>query len=345
MMKRVIKVTRHLHTIFVALMVTLAVTSCDTIHDSYDHCVLDFRVRFKYDYNMKYADAFANEVSSVTVFVFDEDGKFIFQKTEAGDMLAKEGYTMSLSELAPGTYELVCWAGLSDADTYEVPELMRGDDITTLNCKMERKEGAIVDTKITPLWHGRTKVTYDEIYDTQQVALIPLVKDTNKIRVILQQIRGTGLDVNKFEFKITDANGFLDWDNNLLEDDVLTYYPYQTYTGSVVDGSNTETEVRADGEPVIGVAVAQLKVGRLVQGQPMRLVIRNKEQNREVLSIPLIKFLELTEAEGHNISTQEYLDRQDEYALTMFLDENLNWITTQIIINDWIVRFNDFEDM
>lgn len=330
--------------IFIALMVMLAVTSCDSlgIRDSYDECILDYSVKFKYDYNMKYADAFANEVTSVTLFAFDKNGKFVFQKTEAGSMLAQEGYTMSLNELTPGTYQLICWAGLGDNDTYSVPKLGAGDDITTLTCKLERKEGAVVDTKITPLWYGYTTVTYNQSYGIKQEATISLVKNTNKIRVILQQIRGSELDVEKFEFKITDANGYMNWDNTLLEDDILSYYPYQTTSGSVID---EVAAGKADDGSAIGVAIAQFKIGRLVYGQPMRLVIKNKELNRVILSIPLIKFLELTEAEGHHISTQEYLDRQDEYALTLFLDQNLNWITTHIVINDWIVRFNDLDNI
>ena len=38
---------------------------------------------------------------------------------------------------------------------------------------------------------------------------------------------------------------------------------------------------------------------------------------------------------------QEYLDREDTYSLTFFLDANHHWIDTQVIINDWVVRFSD----
>jgi len=57
----------------------------------------------------------------------------------------------------------------------------------------------------------------------------------------------------------------------------------------------------------------------------------------------LVKYLLLTEAEGHDMTQQEYLDRQDEYNMTFFLDENMKWINTSIIINDWVVRFNEMD--
>ena len=29
--------------------------------------------------------------------------------------------------------------------------------------------------------------------------------------------------------------------------------------------------------------------------------------------------------------------------MTFFLDENMKWINTSIIINDWVVRFNEMD--
>ncbi|MFR8641103.1 MAG: FimB/Mfa2 family fimbrial subunit, partial [Phocaeicola vulgatus] len=46
---------------------------------------------------------------------------------------------------------------------------------------------------------------------------------------------------------------------------------------------------------------------------------------------------------AHEMTNQEYLDRQDEYNMTFFLDESMKWINTSIIINDWVVRFNELD--
>ena len=42
---------------------------------------------------------------------------------------------------------------------------------------------------------------------------------------------------------------------------------------------------------------------------------------------PLVKYLLLTEAEGHEMTNQEYLDRQDEYNMTFFLDESMKSVS------------------
>lgn len=50
--------------------------ACDWIHDdSLPLC--EFRLYFKYDYNMKFADAFQHEVDFVTLFVCDQEGNFL----------------------------------------------------------------------------------------------------------------------------------------------------------------------------------------------------------------------------------------------------------------------------
>ena len=41
-----------------------------------------------------------------------------------------------------------------------------------------------------------------------------------------------------------------------------------------------------------------------------------------------------------NMGDQEYLDRQDEYSLTLFLDEG-EWVSSVIYINSWRVVINN----
>jgi hypothetical protein len=197
---------------------------------------------------------------------------------------------------------------------------------------------AYINTELTGLWHGEIpKQNLVSRAALVQDVNISLVKNTNKIRIILQQMNGVPMDVENFEFTITDDNGYMNYDNMLLDDEILTYYPYFHTDGSTEFGDGTQVPE----EENINVAIAQLTVGRLVVGQNPILTITNRETGEQVLSIPIIKYMLLTEAEGHEMTAQEYLDRQDEYHMTFFLDENMSWINTQIIINDWIVRFND----
>ena len=44
--------------------------ACDgLIYDGEGDCSVSYRVKFRYDYNMKFADAFAHEVDVVTLYL------------------------------------------------------------------------------------------------------------------------------------------------------------------------------------------------------------------------------------------------------------------------------------
>lgn len=46
-------------------------SSCEKIFEYEGDCSIHCQIRFRYDMNMKFADAFANSVSHVTVYVYD----------------------------------------------------------------------------------------------------------------------------------------------------------------------------------------------------------------------------------------------------------------------------------
>ena len=294
-----------------------SIISCDNIlDDGYGDCevVEEYRIKFKYDYNMKYADAFAQEVRSVTLYAFGEDGKLAYQKTEEGDILANKDYTM-LVEMAPGNYDLIAWAGLEDQTSFVVPVLTPGvstyNDLTCRMNRISRSRTAVEQMDsvgyIKPLWHGKvdanlaTRATVNT-----HIIEVPLVKNTNTLRVILQQLSDKTVNVDEYRFIVTDDNGLMNYDNSLMEDDSLAYYPYYTAQGSAAISRNDN-----DSE-ALNVAVAELSVGRLVESQNPRLTITRREKNDTVLSIPLIDYFELCKMVAHyDIPTQEYLDRED----------------------------------
>lgn len=323
-----------------------SMTSCDAILDEEEvDCSVEYRVKFKYDKNMKFADAFANEVKSVTLYAFDENGKFVYQRTEQGDILAEEGYTMPV-EVEPGDYNLVAWGGLENEESFAVPVLTEGvSTLDNLNCKMNRQYlnraadgSAYVDEDLKPLFHGQVQKQSFGRAATQEIVTIPLVKNTNNIRIVLQHLSGDAVDVSKFTFTIEDENGLMNYDNSLKDDEELTYYAWHTDSG-IADMDTDDSRATT----AVGVAIAELTVGRLVEENKPVLTIAN-DKGEKVLSIPLIDYALLVK--GHynrKMSNQEYLDRQDEYNMTFFLDENDQWISSSIIINSWKVVLDDVE--
>ena len=148
------------------------------------------------------------------------------------------------------------------------------------------------------------------------------------------------LYVKNFKFFISDDNGTVDWNNELSVSDSVWYKAWSVSSGSAsVEKTSSSRAVQTE----IGVAMAELTVGRLVKGHRPILNVCNT-QGDKVLSIPLIDYALLIK--GHynsSMSDQEYLDRQDEYNMTFFLDKQDNWINSSILINSWRVILDDVD--
>lgn len=322
-----------------------AMASCDSVLDHEEgDCTVKYQVRFKYDYNMKFANAFANEVKTVTLYAFDENGQLIYQKIEEGNMLKEEDYSMQV-DIQPGEYHLIAWAGLND-ESFAVPLLSPGSsDIDELTVKTNRTtqtrangEGEnLVNKKLAPLWHGESVRAFTRSGNGKDNTItIDLVKNTNILRIVLHQLGQENIDIDKFDFAIYDDNGWMNYDNTLLKDELLTYKPYSTNTG-------TTTRATADGgNTPIAVATAELSVARLIADKNPMLRITNKDTNEVIIQVSLIEYIRLLKMSQYStMSDQEYLDREDEYSMTFFLDKDMTWLKTQIIINGWTIRLND----
>lgn len=298
------------------LLLLLALFSCTSIDETLSECQL--YVRFRYDYNMEFSDAFAAQVNRVDVFVFDKDGTFIMKNSEQGERLGSGSYRMPL-QLPVGEYRIATWAGISDA--FEMPELVAGKStLEDLTVKMKREESLIHNKVLEPLWYGEVK-TVNFSGKQEQTETVRLIKDTNKFRFILQKSGpGEELDMDDCLFEIRADNGYYDWNNNLLNDDLISYQPY--HLEKVED---------------VGIVV-EMNTMRLLEYKKVYLILTRKSDGKELMKIDLIPYLLLTKMEGHNIPAQEYLDRQSEYVIVFFYNpELLNFLSSKIVINGWTI--------
>ena len=258
---------------------------------------------------MKLADAFQHEVDQVTLFLCDQQGTFIESRHIAGDELKVNNVQLNL---APGTYYLVSWAGL-DEPTYTPPQLTPGSStIEDIRVRTLRDTDNTQPRELHPLWHGLDTLVVTGTEHQEKV--IGLDKDTNKLRFVLQNVKGDNLDVNDFTFRIVADNGYMDYDNSLLTDPKITYLPY--YTENVEIATDPDPEAPVSDQLV---AVAEMNTMRLMAGENYRHIVRHKKVEDDVLNINLNNYLLLTKMEGHKIGAQEYLDRQDEYSIIFFL--------------------------
>lgn len=308
---------RHIAMWFV-LIGSLIMTSCDSFNEDLLECRLF--VKFKYDYNMEFADAFHSQVDKVELYVFDKDGKFLFKQAEEGSMLGTGSYLMEV-KLPVGQYQFMAWAGAHDS--YDITSLQAGvSSITDLKLQLKREETLIIDKELEPLWYGEIN-NVDFTGTTDQTEVINLIKDTNKVRFVFQGSNedSWGVDVNAYTYEIIESNGYLAHDNSLLGDDNLSFRPYHIEQKNLAAG------------------IVELNTMRFLANRNARFVVTEKATGKKVFNINLTDFLVMTKIEGHNMSAQEYLDRESEYKIVFFFADNDPWLVLQININGWTWYF------
>lgn len=309
-------------------------TSCEYIHEDLMPCERGVSLRFVYDYNMEYANAFPSKVHCLTLYVYDGEGNYVATFTEKTDVLKDENYRMKI-DLEPGDYSMVAYGGVAcDDRSFTVIDepTDAADKLTALSVQMSHNE-LTSDKLLHDFFYGKLDVTVEE--NNYKDETVYMMKNTNNIRIILQQMNGMPVSDKDFTFRIVnDDNTLFAHDNSLIENGAVTYMPWAQGQRTVGDGE--------EGTGKVTVAYAEFSTSRLTVGNHPRLVIVNNETGEDVLNIPLNDYLLLLKSDRYaDMTDQEYLDRENEWSMIFFLDKNHLWVDAQIIINDWVVRLNN----
>ena len=316
-----------------ALLTILMPTSCD-IYEGLDPCPRGVNLRFVFDYNMEYANAFPSKVDCYTLFIYDEQGNFLKSYSEEGDKLKDENYRLQI-DLPHGKYHFVTYGGMTckKRSFSPVNDPTEGSKLSDLKVMMHHKD-LTSDQLLHDFFYGKLDVTVEgEMYRDHT---IKLMRNTNNIRVLLQHLDGEPIPMDQFKAEITDDNTLFDVENNLVSNGTITYFPWASGLTSSRDASRNvrDEEIKA--------GFAEFSTSRLCVQNKNRLIIRQANTNEVVLNIPLNQYLLLLKSQRYEkMGSQEFLDRECDWSLIFFLDEGLKWINTQIIINGWTVRIND----
>lgn len=337
----------------VASACLLALPSCGGwLYEEEGDCSVYYRLKFRYDKNLKWADAFANEVSSVHLYAFDKSGVLVWQREDRIDPSTAEDYSMSL-DLPAGDYRLLAWCGLRNdgerEESFSVPEARVGETrIERLRCALNRRRGesgAYSEEHLYRLFHGMLDVSLPVNDDGGGYEYtMPLTKNTNHVRVILQHISGEDVDKADFTLRIDDENGLMAHDNELMSDENIDYRPW--------DIRNVEAGVGGgDNDAVNNVKglVADFTVGRLIETRREKMILTITDKDgKTVARVPVIDYAlmgkEYYEKEyRYPMDEREFLDRLDECVMTFFIDENHRWVSSVIQILSWRVVLSNVE--
>lgn len=326
--------------LFYALLIGCVVASCDdVIYDGLDPCPQGVRLRFVYDYNMEFANSFHKKVDCVTLYVYDEKGNYLQTITETTDVLADENYRMTL-DFEPGHYRLVAYGGLAcEEHSFSVVDEPSRQASTYTDLQVRMDEGKL-GSKLHDFYYGMQDVEIRATDMDYVEETLYMMKNTNNIRIVLQQLSGDPVNDEDFSFFITDDNTLFAHNNMLVSNGTVTYTPWvkgQASTGLIDTGNGLE-------EHEVIVAYAELSTSRLMTHTSPRLIIKRNDTGADIVNIPLNNYLLLLKSMAYaDMGSQEYLDRESDWSMIFFLDTKHAWINTHIIINDWIVRFNDTE--
>lgn len=340
-------------TICMASVCLLAMSSCDSwLYEEEGDCSVYYRLKFRYDKNLKWADAFANEVSSVHLYAFDKSDVLVWQWEEQIDPTTAENYSVLL-DLPAGDYRLLAWCGLRNdgerEESFSVPEARIGETrMEQLQCTLNRERdesGAYSEERLYRLFHGSLDVSLPENEDGGSYDYtMYLTKNTNHVRVILQHLSEEDVNEADFIFRIDDENGLMAHDNELIADENINYRPWDIQgveAGIGKDGSRAISNVKG--------LVADFTVGRLIEThrEKMILTITTKE-GKTVARIPVIDYAlmgkEYYEKEyRYPMDKRQFLDRLDECVMTLFLDEDHKWVSSVIQILSWRVVLSNVD--
>ncbi len=191
-------------------------TGC--IREGLDACPAAFVLRFRLATPPGDAGlAGIPQADRLSVFVFDEQGYFLFREEATGVRL-DAAYRLPLS-LRQGSYQIVAWAGYTD-DYFQRTDCIEGKTrLDDFRLKLKRNADRTVDRPLPILYHGRPeRVQVEEA--AQQTLTIDLWQLTNRIHVAAQLDGGAG-----YSLQIEDDNGLYDATAGFLPDERLTYLP------------------------------------------------------------------------------------------------------------------------
>ncbi|MCH5319329.1 MAG: FimB/Mfa2 family fimbrial subunit [Paramuribaculum sp.] len=349
---------------FTAALLALSsflMTSCDdSFFENEGDCEVTHVVKFVYDMNLKWADAFPSEVNSVNLYVFDNNGLFVKGYQESGDQLSNPDFAIEL-DLPVGSYKFLAWCGLDNPrateESFTVTQPVAGQtSLQDVICSLNTQSVSVYasgdnstvysNKRLYFLYYGYMEQTLVDNHDGSNYEyIISLTKDTNHIRIILQELNGDDLNPNDYAITIESANGTLGWNNQLLGNTMITYEPWNQENDEVGVG---KIDVIDGSLKYVKGLVADLSSCRLMATSmnDMMLVITNTENGEDIARVPLIQYALLSKryyelAYGHQMTDQEFLDREDEYVMTFFL-ANGRWMDTYIDIQQWRIVLHDY---
>ena len=311
------------------LLPVFIINGCDVSENEVD-CATDMALKFRFMANGR--DLLGTEVSSLSVFIFDENDRFVGRWDEWDNSKFTSDYYMTLP-LRPGIYSCVAWGGIDPAYYYVchkgetaaqmtspvVGETTREQLLARIKSDTRSYAGGnklVVDNTASSMFHG--SVLNTRLDQGNNIILIDLVKNTKDITLT---ILGMPLPTKANEFPhmqiyLETPNGGYQFDNALETPRDAIAYLIQNITGDKNSQRST------------------MRTLKLIFGNGNRLTIWNTETNQVFYSTDIIEDIIRKMAQ---YSTQDAVDKEDEFDIELDFSGGVN-VAVGVKVNGWNVE-------
>lgn len=363
--------------------VTAMLASCKghLIYDYEGDCDDEVEILLKYDYNIQRADMRAFHTGYAVVYAVDENGKVVASQEVFAPEIKDVNYRVKFRGLQPGRY---CFTAMAMQRPYadlakeqnarfraEFPSV--GEQINKLNVKLDRaatadaqgrKQVTAPASGLDTLWIGRSVHPYslempavDQQFGKTHRDTVSLVRDTKYLHLNLHQLDEdcrADIDHKRYQIEIADANGHLDYLNNLISDENLVYAPHAAWTTSMDAEGHVFYGNEPDGALIVERAAHyEISFSRLMYyaagSMGKNAVLRifdTYEDNNVVVEINLPYYLAMARGwfETQHYDEQEFLDREYDYHMDFFLTNGTwSYLSLRINIMPWVMRVQNIE--
>lgn len=316
-----------------ALVSLCCLSSC--IYEDGTQCGL--YLHFKYDYNIKDADAFEAEVDEVLLYIFDSEGTPVMSRTALRKEL-QDG-TMKVSGLEEGEYRFVVWARGSEQTESHASFYICSDPGSPedLSANLPVQSGAYGE-KIERLYNASLVASVSGL---RQDLDISLMKCTNTLRVILMPLE-SDLEIEPFDYSLSISGLCPSFGHDASPEGEIGFVPCIQYVDAAENNTGETSASPYSTKAVDRALVAEFSLTRLMADTESELDIDYNGNGSRVLSLDLSWFLSLQGIGEHRSdwSNQEYLDRQDYYNITFFVSGS-TWMESRIVVNGWVLSLAD----
>lgn len=352
-----------------SMMLAASLTGCGLMHDDLEDCatrpLTHTSVKFVYDYNTQTKDMFNDHVGAVTLYVFDQNGKYITEIEKANasssDALKRKDFQIDL-DLAPGKYNVYAVAQGHQAGyqaslqeqgaKFRRTPLAAGNPADSYFLSLDHNNGLVVNQgqQLDPHWATLSRQTLDVPFvpepiegdvqkpDTDVTATVPLMRVTNHLVLSFWQTDfPTKIDPSHYDIKLSfpEGNSRLDLNGTTYHDQAITYTPLRTWTDNKnIDGNNA------------ACVYAEFSFPRMMLDHNTRIIITNRNTGH----VTHLDYVPRLLAKGKDAwnpfpwREQEYLDREYEYSLDFPLGDPIpKWVQVNVNILSWSKRIQNVD--